>query len=470
MKIGKINVMKLTAVLLALLLCFAMVGCGGGTESETESESGEDPSVETEPEEELLFDGPVLSVGDSVTLGEYYNMSANEKTDLVWKVIKVEKHRALLITEKTIDHVPFDEVAYKAGTTINWELSSIRGWLNNDFYAAAFDAEDQARILNGGAEGKIAISTRANIRTDLGACADTYDKVFLPSADEVEELFKDDAARMAKGTVYAMDRGARFNDSYTSWWLRTMGETHDRAAVVLHDGEISYAGYNINFGSAAVRPCVWIAANTDYKDPNPIVTLEKAKVGSRVEFGAYEQDGDSENGREALVWKVVETDGDKLLLVAENILDMQKFYAVRSDTSWKAGTIRKWLNSTFMNGAFSEQELTKLLDTEVKTASNPETGVEGGETTTDKLFILSVDEILKYFPEQNDRCATATAFAASRGVSVDPIYGTSGYWTRTMGEDMQTVAYVYYYGGINYNGIMARTDYLGVRPAMWITK
>ena len=30
MKIGKINVMKLTAVLLALLLCFAMVGCGGG--------------------------------------------------------------------------------------------------------------------------------------------------------------------------------------------------------------------------------------------------------------------------------------------------------------------------------------------------------------------------------------------------------------------------------------------------------
>ncbi len=476
MKFADINWIKLIGLLLALVLCLSAVGCGGSKDTEsgdtdtvedsddvTESEEGD------ETEEPPRFDGPTLSVGDSVTLGSYYSANTTEKSALKWTVLKVEKHRALLIADKCIDHVPFEKTAYKVGTTITWETSSIREWLNNDFYNAAFSDDDKTQILNGGAEDTVAITTKANILTDLGACADTYDKVFLPSADEVEALFEDDSDRVSKATAYAMIRGARIEGNTASWWLRTMGETYDRAAVVLHDGEISYTGYNVNFGSAAVRPCIWIATNTDYKQENPVVSLNKAAVGSRVEFGSYEQDGNAENGKEAIVWKVVDTDGDKLLLVAENVLEMQKFYAVRNNTNWKSSNVRQWVNGNFLTGSFTEEEAAKIVEIEVKTSANPQTGTAGGETTTDKLFVLSIDEILKYFPEQADRMAAATAHAAANGVSVDPNFGTSGYWTRTMGETAKEAAYVYYYGDISYNGAVVRTDYLGVRPAVWVS-
>ncbi len=469
MKFNHIHWIKLAAMLMALLLCLSAVGCGGpgGPGGETESES--ESTVETD--EPLKFDGPVLSVGDSVKLGQYYSTSATEKVALEWTVLKVEKNRALLIANKAIDHVPFEKTAYKAGSKITWETSSIRQWLNSEFYDLAFSDSDKAQILNGGsAEEGIAIVNLSNIRTDLGACADTYDKVFLLSADEAEALFADDNARTVKGTAYAMDQGARFEGNQASWWLRTMGETYDRAAVVLHDGEINYTGYNINFGSAAVRPCIWIAANTDYRVENPIVTLDKATVGSRVVFGSYEQDGDENNGQEELVWQVVDTDGDKLLLVSEKVVDAQKFYAVRNNTSWKASNLRKWVNGTFMKAAFSADQQAKIADTAVTTGKNPQTDTEGGEDTTDKLFVLSIEELLKYFPEQEDRLAEATAYAAAEGASVDTNYKTSGYWTRNMGSDAQSAAYVYYYGAISYEGALVRADYLGVRPAMWITK
>lgn len=460
MKIGKINLFKLTMVLLALVLCLSAVGCGGPTGTETDDETEEPPR----------FEGDALSVGDSVTMGVYFDESDEEMLPLEWTVLKVEKHRALIITDKCIDQLPFDKTTYKAGATVTWESGSLREWLNGEFYSLVFTDAEKAKILNGGAEDAIAISTAANIRTDIGACADTYDKVFLLSADEAEELFADDAARTAKSTVFAMDNGARVENGNAAWWLRTMGETYDRAAVVSHDGKINYTGYNVNFGSAAVRPCMWIATNTDYKEENPVVSLAKAEVGSRVSFGHYEQDGDTENGTEELIWTVAAVDGDKRLLVTEKVIDMQTFSKSRKDT-WETSALRTWMNEDFVASAFSAEEMAKIADTAVTMGKNPETGADGGNSTTDKVFALSIGEVLQYFPEQESRLAEATAVAVANGVSVDPNYKTSGYWTRDAGENGQNAAYVYYYGGINYDGAHIRnTDYIGVRPAIWVTK
>ena len=461
MKIRNIRLTKLIMMLLALLLCISAVSCGGP--SDTETQDGE-----TETEEPPRFDGPTLSVGDSVTMGAYYDESDAATAPLTWTVIKAEKHRALIIADKCIDYVPFETTAYKSGSTVNWENSSIRSWLNGDFYSQTFSDAEKASILNGGAEDTVAISTAANGMTDLGACADTYDKVFLLSADEAEALFAKNGDRKAAATAYAETKGARVKEGNAAWWLRTMGEDNNRAAVVLHDGTISYAGYHVNFGSAAVRPCMWIATNTDYKQENPVVSLAKAKAGSRVVFGSYEQDGDTANGAEQLVWQVAAVEGDKLLLITENVIDMQKFATAKG--VWESSALREWLGGTFLNAAFSAEEQAKIAETAVTVGKNPETGVSGGNSTADRVFVLSIEELLTYFPEQADRRAEATAYAVANGVSVDLNYGTAGYWTRDAGDSNQYAAYVYYYGDVNYNGVRARTDYIGVRPAIWVTK
>jgi hypothetical protein len=469
MKFGKINVFKIAALILALVMCLSAVACGGDIATETEGKGGDD-AVETEANEKPRFEGEALSVGDTVTMGAYFDETDDEMSALKWEVIKVEKDRALVITEKAIDQLPFEKTAYKAGTIINWESSSLREYLNGEFYDIVFTNKEKAKILNGDAEDAIAIVTKSNIRTDLGACEDTYDKVFLLSADEAEEIFADNTARQSKSTVYTIDSGARVEGGNVAWWLRTMGETYDRAAVVSHDGSINYTGYNVNFGSAAVRPCMWIATNTDYKDTNPVVSFAEATVGSRVEFGTFEQDGDTANGKEALVWNVLAEENGKLLLMTENVIDMQKFSKLRVD-SWETSILREWANGAFLTESFTGDEQAKIADTTVAVSVNPETGAKSGKETTDKVFVLSIDEVTKYLPDAAARQAEPTEVAIANGVSVDPIYGTSGYWTRDMGTNGQSATYVYYYGGINYEGVHIRnTEYIGVRPVIWVTK
>ena len=240
-KFGKINVFKIAALILALVMCLSAVACGGDIATETEGKGGDD-AVETEANEKPRFEGEALSVGDTVTMGAYFDETDDEMSALKWEVIKVEKDRALVITEKAIDQLPFEKTAYKAGTIINWESSSLREYLNGEFYDIVFTNKEKAKILNGDAEDAIAIVTKSNIRTDLGACEDTYDKVFLLSADEAEELFADNKARQSKTTVYTIDSGARVEGGNVAWWLRTMGETYDRAAVVSHHAERDQQG------------------------------------------------------------------------------------------------------------------------------------------------------------------------------------------------------------------------------------
>lgn len=74
-----------------------------------------------------------------------------------------------------------------------------------------------------------------------------------------------------------------------------------------------------------------------------------------------------------------------------------------------------------------------------------------------------------YCTTDSTKIAEATDFAKSNGASVDIQMGTSGYWLRTMGKDTTRTCYVTYYGGIAEDGVLQMVDYVGVRPAMWVT-
>ena len=143
MKMGNISIFKIVALVLALLMSLSAVACGGIT---PDTEGGEDV-VETEGTEKPRFEGDALSVGDSVTMGVYFDESEDEMLPLKWQVIKVEKDRALIITEKCIEHIPFEKTAYKPGVTVNWASSSLREYLHGEFYEVFFTNKEREPCL-----------------------------------------------------------------------------------------------------------------------------------------------------------------------------------------------------------------------------------------------------------------------------------------------------------------------------------
>jgi len=439
-------------LLLALLLTLSLAACGGkGKETETD----DDPAVGG------------LSVGDTVTMGSYPMSSSSAREDILWRVLKIEEGRALLIAEDCLDYVPFDSEAHQGDEAYNWQNSDIRAWLNGSFYDTVFTDAEKDKILNGGAEETVVISTAANPMTDIGACGDTYDKVFLLSCEEAKALFADDADRAASVTAYAEKNGVRANNGNGAWWLRTMGSDPNRAAVVLYSGAIQYSGYHIVLGSAGIRPCIWITAETDAVTVAP-VALESAEVGDLVSFGSYEQDGDSENGKEPILWQVLSVEEDRVLVISKDCLDAQKYHAAFNTVIWKDSSLCKWLNSTFLRAAFTEEEQASLVAVTVPTVTNSQTGLDTGEDAQNRIFLLSIDELISYLPTPKDRQARPTPYAINRGVSLDNTYGTCAYWLRDIGKASQYASYTYYYGEINYQGAAARSTFVAVRPAMWI--
>lgn len=204
--------------------------------------------------------------------------------------------------------------------------------------------------------------------------------------------------------------------------------------------------------------------------------ISGAKVGDTVQFGSYEQDNNTKNGAEAIEWLVLDKQDGKLLLLSKDALDTKPYNKKFEMITWETCTLRRWLNNTFYYTAFSEEEQGSIVTTKVKNGGIPEYGEEDGEDTEDKVFLLSVEEILNYFDpdesaEDPARRARVTAYAGARGAYVSgyPDYAGSGFWwLRSSGDVSSYAASVFLSGSVECNGYIVDGDNKVVRPALWL--
>lgn len=224
-----------------------------------------------------------------------------------------------------------------------------------------------------------------------------------------------------------------------------------------------------------------------------IVEVSKAQVGDMVLFGSYEQDNDISNGAEAIEWLVLDRQDEKLLLLSKDSLDCKKYNEEGEKVTWETCTLRSWLNGEFYNTAFSQTEQTRIATTTVKNGDNPKTGTEGGNDTEDKVFLLSIEEVLLYFdPDPNAydpaRRAHVTRYAFENGayicdedtntagtVSVWMNYspaGTDWWWLRSPGDGNSLAVFVNDRGRVVCGGSEVdggwRNYSIDVRPAFWL--
>ena len=204
--------------------------------------------------------------------------------------------------------------------------------------------------------------------------------------------------------------------------------------------------------------------------------IKNAKVGDIVYFGTYEQDNDTSNGKENIEWRVLAKENSRVLVISDKALDCQPYNSsYTEEVTWENCSLRKWLNGTFLNKAFSPEEQAQIQNTTVSADNNPQYSTNPGNATTDKVFLLSINEVEKYFNSDEARKCAPTAYAKAQGASTSDTFKTpSGaatcwWWLRSPGDDQSSAAYVYFGGDVFELGNYVYSVLTAVRPAMWIS-
>jgi hypothetical protein len=184
---------------------------------------------------------------------------------------------------------------------------------------------------------------------------------------------------------------------------------------------------------------------------------------------------------EPINWKVLYSKNNKALLLCESAIACHRFS--ENSNIYESSEIRAWLNDTFLNNAFSNDEQERIIVTEVDN-SVKSTGYKNNEfaceNTFDKIFLMSHADISKseygfnvYFCEDKERQRITSDYARATGAyfSTDgEIYGNGYWWLRSPSDSKNSarVRVVFPNGVTDYSYYYPNSDYGNVVPALWI--
>ena len=186
---------------------------------------------------------------------------------------------------------------------------------------------------------------------------------------------------------------------------------------------------------------------------------------------------------------MLSVNGNDAFLVADQNLDKQKYNDISVYVTWETCTMRSWLNgygsnsnvckedytnNSFISRAFTPAEQEAVLPTTVKNANNPDYGTDGGKDTTDKIFLLSYDEVTNpaygFSSGSGDDKARErrnTAYVAAGGTfGLGKLKEESWWWLRSPGNCSYNAMNVYSYGAVNQYGYIIGTYFNAVCPAL----
>ena len=253
----KNNAKKFICLILIASLTAGML-CGCSVKNEDNNENNKRPNrnktefnndeTKVEPTEENKESAYDIIKKEDAVLGsivkfglyEQDNNLDNGREVIEWRVISVNDKSAMLITEKCIDAIAFDE-----SNSDTWKGSTIRKWLNDTFYNSAFPKGADIILEN----------TLTNSRG-----GDTNDFVFLLNEKEVKaklHVGNTTTGASAYCTEYAASKDDYLTaDKAVIWWLRSQPAALYNAQTVLGSGKIQTGGNSIWYNHICVRPVI----------------------------------------------------------------------------------------------------------------------------------------------------------------------------------------------------------------------
>lgn len=177
-------------------------------------------------------------------------------------------------------------------------------------------------------------------------------------------------------------------------------------------------------------PCSQEKLDLIFEGKGGSVPLAEANIGDLVCLGSYDTDDNSDD-IESIYWRVLDKDGDRLLILSDKLLDSFSYNynpdrEILTDVTWENCSLRAFLNDTeegFLT-MFTEDEQTLIQVTHLKNeAANDDLMAQWGgledqgektysdlaiqdrpddPDTDDKVFLLSYQEVLSYFGEPTE--------------------------------------------------------------------
>ncbi len=147
--------------------------------------------------------------------------------------------------------------------------------------------------------------------------------------------------------------------------------------------------------------------------------LQKSITIENGYFGHYNQNAGTDGySNDPIHWEVINETESEITLMATYCLDAEPYNEGGLDRTWKDCTLREWLNNSFYDTAFTEEEKSVI-----KTVSLDNGEQEG---TEDKVYLLSKTE----FENINDdlKIAWCTAYAKNRGCFEKDYGNYASYW------------------------------------------
>ena len=121
---------------------------------------------------------------DAVKFGRYYqDKSGLKKNPIDWIVLEKREDRVLLLSKYILDSKPIKTYTkeelelYRGHEIYTWRDSTLRKWLNNEFYNIVFNSKEKKKVLEVELENEYEESS-------------TKDKVFLLSEKEFRKYFE----------------------------------------------------------------------------------------------------------------------------------------------------------------------------------------------------------------------------------------------------------------------------------------
>ncbi|MBQ6515084.1 MAG: hypothetical protein IJI09_10215 [Clostridia bacterium] len=201
-----------------------------------------------------------LQPGDYVYLGhwEQNDYTGDGADPIRWIVIQVDGSKLFLLSEKALANLPFN----KKSDGTSWAASTLRQWLNYDFYTGAFNAQEAAAILTTQVEDN-ADHTYYEWNTASRFSGTTQDKVFCLSYLEARTLLTPQMACCEPSAVTSKSKNKILVEknngrAYCYWWLRTSVYKNNAGCV---SPAASFSNAYEHFHRLCVRPALWVDAS-----------------------------------------------------------------------------------------------------------------------------------------------------------------------------------------------------------------
>ena len=184
-----------------------------------------------------------------------------------------------------------------------------------------------------------------------------------------------------------------------------------------------------------------------------------ARAGGILRLGGYD-------------WRVLDVKDDMLLILSDKII-ARKAYGTTS--KWEACELRRYLNGPFYDETFTAEEKALIAETRLAAKAGPLYGAAFGADSADRVFLLSVEEVVRYFGDSGQladgRVYIDDAYSPAR-VARDNTNGAASWWyLRSPGGPDELAVCVGDDGGVYVAGhgiTVGKAGAGGVRPALWL--